>query len=111
MAGTIEVRTFAGEVLQVPPMRLDWATEQPRLIELYDTVAAILAGVWRPEGKPLPGAADILAVFAEFVAQVAAAAGHKGGKIAVDVDDVRAIHAALRGLRPDPTKGDAPPSG
>jgi hypothetical protein len=101
MSATIPIRVAGGQVLQVPPLRLAWASTRPRLIELMDVVGAMQQGTW-------PGdQAATLAVCAEFLAEVAKAAAYTGPELDADVADCVVIRMALRGCPPDPTRASA----
>lgn len=105
--GTIEVRTCRGEVLQIPPMRLSWATERSRLVDLVDVVKLIITGRWKLEEGKLPSEREVIGVFAEFMAEVGRAAGFDGAKLDFDYMDVRRVYFALRGVEEaDPTRGE-----
>lgn len=101
MSATIPIRTAGGQVLQVPPLRLSWTTKHPRLIELMDTVKEMQLGTW--EGTE----ANRIALMAEFLGEVVRASGYVGPELEADAGDVVAIHGALRGCAPDPTRASA----
>lgn len=107
MSDTIPVRTCAGQVLQVPPARISWAAKAPRLVELMDVLRDMQTGAWKGSH------AQQLALCGEFLAEVARIAGWPAveGGIEADVVDCMRVHAALRGIPPDPTRASPAGSG
>jgi hypothetical protein len=98
VSAKIAIRTVGGQVLEVPPIRLNWVAERPRLIQLIDLVRKLYFG-----GAPAQPTADECALLSEFLAEVAKAAGYNGPPLDVDVADLGLVLAALRGAAPDPT--------
>ncbi len=105
MSATIPIRVVGGQVLQVPPIRLAWASTRPRLIELMDTLDEMKAGTWKGTE------AAKIAVLAEFLGEVARAAAYSGPELEADESDCAVIHSALRGFPPDPTRASPEGSG
>ena len=91
------------QLVEVQPMRLDWASKHPELVELLD---------WYRQTSLL-GQADMttpqeLAKLQQLVEEICKASGFEG-ELDCDVGDVGLLYAAVRGIAPpDPTR---PPSG
>ncbi len=106
MSSRISVRVAGGQVVHVPPLRLDAASAAPRLVALLDQLRS--HDMLTQEGLNTP---DELELFREFVKEVCAYAKYdeKDGAVDCDLRDVSRLYAALRGVEaPDPTP---PPSG
>lgn len=100
MSDAIPVRLCDGQVLQVPPLRLSWASKHPRLVELMDRVAReILMG----EGEG--GARERMDLAREFMVEVCKVCKDAPAELDADWPEIRAVHFALRGVAsPDPTQ-------
>ena len=99
MSAKIAVRV-GGDVLEVPPIRLNWATEHPALMQLIDQVDPLFREA-RPDFRPTSAEVGLITA---WLAELLKVIGCPDRKLDADVVECRWIYLALRGVYPpDPT--------